>query len=168
MSRCADCSRKSPVPWSSLWRNWSFRKTPQRQKVPEYIYLLFFMSRSKVPPSTFFSRVVVKVMLTVRVNGWPAGIALTCIIHFMVFEEQLTGTGQVIIAVLVSLQAPLPVCITPVSLPFFYSLQRTIATKSRLERPVKTEAALKWVSEFCHVDILQCFFCLGNIFILGK
>lgn len=73
MSRWADCSTKSPVPSSSLWRSWSFRKTPQRQKVPEYIYLLLFMSRSWVPPSTFFPSEVVKVMLTVRVNGWPLG-----------------------------------------------------------------------------------------------
>lgn len=94
-------------------------------------------------PSTFFACVVVKVMLTVRVNGWPVGIALTCIIHFVVFEEQLTGTGQVIIAVRVSLRAPPHVGIIPVSLFSFYSLQRTIATKSRSEHPVKTEAALK-------------------------
>lgn len=46
MSRWADCSTKSPVPSRRLWRNWSFRKTPQRQKVPEDIYLLLFMSRS--------------------------------------------------------------------------------------------------------------------------
>lgn len=85
----------------------------------------------------------VKVMLTVRVNGWPVGTALTCIIHVMVFEEQLTGTGQVIITVRVSLRAPPCVGVMPVSLFSFYSLQRTIATKSRLGHPVKTEAALK-------------------------
>lgn len=82
-------------------------------------------------------------MLTVRVNGWPVGIALTCIIHCMVFEEQLTGTGQVIIAVRVSLRAPACVSIMPVSLFSFYSLQRTIAMKSRSEHLVKMEAALK-------------------------
>lgn len=90
-----------------------------------------------------FFGVDVKVMLTVRVNGWPVGIALTCIIHFMVFEEQLTGTGQVIIAIRVSLRALPSVEIIPVSLFPFYSLQRTTATKSRSEQHAKTEAALK-------------------------
>lgn len=102
------------------------------------IHLSFSFRATVVSGAILFSSVVVKVMLTVRVNGWPVGIALTCIIHFMVFEEQLTGTGQVIISVRVSL-----VSIMPVSLFSFYSLQRKRATKSRLERPVKTEAALK-------------------------
>lgn len=73
------------------------------------------------------------------------GFALTCIIHIGVFEEQLTGTGQLTITVDAFLAALQRVGITSLFLSssFVLSLQRKIATRSRLEHPVKTEVAPK-------------------------